>query len=64
MSIMIRIYLAQSFIPFGKISESLFGGLAGLFGPAGSSLVLAVGYTALCWLFLYFLYRKNTFLKV
>ena len=60
----ITIYLAQRFIPFGTIGEGLFGGLAGLFGPAGSSLVLAVGSTAISWLFLYFLYRKNMFLKV
>ena len=60
----ITIYVAQRFVPFHAIDENLFGGLAGLFGPAGSSLVLAIGYTAICWLFLYFLYRKNTFLKV
>ena len=60
----ITIYLAQLIIPFGTIDENLFGGLARLFGPTGSALVLAIGYTALCWLFLYFLYRKKVFLKV
>ena len=60
----ITIYVAQRFIPFHTIDENVFGGLAGLFGPAGASLILALGYVAICWFFLYFLYRKDTFLKV
>jgi len=31
--------------------------------PAGA-VVLRAGYVACCWFFLYFLYRKNIFLKV
>jgi len=27
-------------------------------------VIYDIGYIVLCWLFLYFLYRKNTFLKV
>ena len=27
------------------------------------SLVFAIGYTAVCWTFLYLLYRKNVFLR-
>lgn len=60
----ITIYVAQRFIPFRTISENVFGGLAGLFGPSGSALVLSLGYVAICWLMLLFLYRKDTFLKV
>jgi len=27
-------------------------------------VISSAGYVAVCWLFLYFLYRKNVFLKV
>ena len=60
----ITIYMAQWLIPFKAVSERVFGGIAGLFGGAWSAVVLSVGYVTLCWLLLYFLYRKNTFLKV
>ena len=60
----ITIYLAQVLVPFSKISSNLFGGTAALLPPAWGSVLLGVGYIAVCWLFLYFLYRKNIFLKV
>ena len=60
----ITIYLAQRFIPFGIISESLFGGIASFLSPGAARVFMEVAYIALCWLFLYFLYRKKTFLKV
>jgi len=31
---------------------------------AWAKVVVAAGHLALCWLVLWFLYRKNTFLKV
>lgn len=60
----ITIYLAQRFIDFSYTSSALFGGLAGSVPEAAASLINAVGYIALCWGFLYFLYRQRIFLKV
>lgn len=59
----ITIYMAQTIIAFDGISQFFFGGLASKCGAAGS-LVSAVGYVLVSWLFLYFLYRKKIFLKV
>lgn len=60
----ITIYMAQRFIRFTYTSDALFGGLAGLFPEAAQPLVGAIGYIAVCWGFLYFLYRQRIFLKV
>ena len=64
----ITIYLAQPMIGFSHLNRFLFGGLACWAGeyagePAGE-LLLRTGYVACCWVFLYFLYRKQIFLKV
>lgn len=60
----ITIYVAQWLIPFKAVSEKVLGGFAGLLGTSWSAVVLSAGYVTICWLFLWFLYRKNTFLKV
>ena len=60
----ITIYLAQEFVNFSFTSDSLFGGLAGLMPEAVQPLIVSVGYIAVCWGFLYFLYRQRIFLKV
>ncbi|MDR2681261.1 MAG: DUF5009 domain-containing protein [Tannerella sp.] len=60
----ITIYLAQSIINFSQVSKFFFGGLAGKFPEVWANLINATGYIIVCWLFLYFLYRKNVFLKV
>lgn len=60
----ITIYLAQRFIGFGTASKFFLGGVAGLLPEQWGHLVLGLGYVAACWLFLWFLYRKNVFLKV
>jgi len=60
----ITIYMAQRIIGFDRARDYFFGGLAGQFPGAWSPIVLSLGYIAVCWLFLYFLYRKNTFLRV
>ena len=60
----ITIYLAQHFLDFGFTNQLIFGGLASLFPEAARPLVLAFGYTALTWGFLYFLYKQRIFLKV
>ena len=60
----IAIYMAQRILPFGSVNKFFFNGLAGLCPEPVGKVILAVGYFALCWLFLWFLYRKKIFLKV
>ena len=60
----IAIYMAQRILPFGSVNKFFLNGLAGLCPEPVGKVILAVGYFALCWLFLWFLYRKNIFLKV
>ena len=60
----ITIYMAQQFVGFDAASKFFLGGVAGLLPDLWGNLVLSLGYIAACWLFLYFLYRKNVFLKV
>jgi predicted acyltransferase len=60
----ITIYMAQRIIDFSGINDFFLKGFAGLFSEAWASLILSLGYFAVCWLFLLFLYRKKVFLKV
>ena len=60
----ITIYMAQKVISFSHTNKFLFGGLASKLPPEWSDLVIRGGYVLVCWLFLYFLYRKRVFLKV
>ena len=60
----ITIYLAQRIIDFGKINNFFFRGLSGIVPEAWGNVILATGYILICWLFLYFLYKKGVFLKV
>jgi predicted acyltransferase len=60
----ITIYLAQRIINFSQISDFFFAGIAGKCPEAVAPLVGTTGYVAVCWLFLYVLYKKNIFLKV
>ena len=60
----ITIYLGQRIIDFRRISDFFLKGTAGLCPELWGKLILAVGYLAVCWLFLYFLYKKKVFLKV
>ncbi len=60
----ITIYLAQRMINFSSTNNFLFGGLVGLFPEEWNDCLMALGYVIVCSLFLYFLYRKNPFLKV
>ena len=60
----ITIYLAQRIVGFGRISDFFLGGVASKCPEALAAVVNSAGYVAVCWLFLYFLYRKNVFLKV
>ena len=45
-------------------SNYFFGGIAGLLSPTVGAFVTQAGMLALGWLFLYWLYRKNIFLRV
>ena len=60
----ITIYLGQRIIGFSRISEFFLGGLQSLVPAGWSAVIASAGYIAACWLFLWFLYRKQTFLKV
>ena len=63
----IAIYMAQSIIGAGHANDFLFGwAWRNLPSTCGDlkCVMMNLGYVVVCWLFLYFLYRKNTFLKV
>ena len=60
----ITIYMAQRIIPFSSINKFFLGGLSELCPEPVGKLILAIGYFLLCWLFLWFLYKKKVFLKV
>ncbi len=60
----ITIYMAQSIIGFSHASNFFFKGLSDLVPESCAQLILNIGYFTICWLFLYFLYRKKCFLKV
>lgn len=60
----ITIYMAQQIIDFDRASRFFVGGVASLLPGAWEAVGLRLGYVAVCWLFLYFLYKKNVFLKV
>ena len=60
----ITIYMAQRIIPLRYASDFFVGGLASKCSETVGAVIYDIGYIVLCWLFLYFLHRKNTFLKV
>lgn len=60
----ITIYLAQRLINFSSTNKFLFSGFAELFPENIQPVIMGTGYIVVCWLFLYFLYKKKTFLKV
>ena len=60
----ITIYLAQEFVNFAFTADALFGGMVGWMPEAARPLAETVAYIAVCWGFLYFLYRQRIFLKV
>lgn len=60
----ITIYMAQKIIDFDSANEFFFNGLASLLPEPWAEVLLNTGYVAICWLFLYFLYKKQIFLKV
>lgn len=60
----ITIYLAQRIVDFQAVADFFFGGLAAKLPPQFGAVLLAAGYLAVSWLFLWALYRKRVFLKV
>jgi len=60
----ITIYMAQKIFSFSSINKFFFGGLAARLPEQWADVLLDFGYVAICWLFLYFLYKKKTFLKI
>ncbi|MFV0467389.1 MAG: acyltransferase family protein [Dysgonomonas sp.] len=60
----ITIYVAQRIIGFKQISNFFLEGVANLSPTNIGELITRIGYITVCWLFLYFLYQKNIFLKV
>lgn len=60
----ITVYLLQRIVDFDAVSKFFVGGVAGLLPSAWADVLVASGHLAVCWLILWFLYRKNVFLKV
>ena len=60
----ITIYLAQRIINFRQITNFFFGGIVTICPEDVGRIISATGYMAVCWVFLYVLYKKNIFLKV
>ena len=60
----ITIYLAQPIVGFDGVSRFFLGGVSTLSGPSVGPVIHWIGYISACWLFLFYLYRKKTFLKI
>lgn len=60
----ITIYMAQKIFAFSSVNRFFLGGLAEKLPPQWADVLLDFGYVAICWFFLYFLYKKQTFLKI
>lgn len=60
----ILIYMSGQFIRWRYTTEAIFQWLIQLVGDPFNILVFALCYVAVKWAFLYFLYRKNVFLRV
>ena len=59
----IAVYMAAQVFHLQFIGETLVGGLARHLGEAGEFLELLVTFT-ICWLILFWMYRKKTFIKI
>lgn len=60
----ILIYLAGKIIDFDHATHFLFGGLLTFFSEPVQAVGTVLAFLAVKWLFLYFLYKKKTFLRV
>ena len=60
----ITIYMAQRMVRFNDVNNFFLLGLSKQLPAGWGRLLLCVGYIAVCWLFLWFLHKKNVHLKV
>lgn len=60
----ITIYMAGQIVDFGSVSNFLFSGLESKLPGEWGALLSSIGYVAVCWVFLWMLYRHKIFLKV
>lgn len=60
----ITIYMAQRIMNLWTTSNYFFKGAASHMPELWGDVFVNLGYVVVCWLLLYFLYRKKTFLKV
>lgn len=60
----ILIYMSGRFINWGYTTKAIFGWLGQLVGDPYNLVVLAFCYILVKWAFLYFMYRKDVFLRV
>ena len=60
----ITVYLLQRIVDFDAISRFFLSGVAGLLPQESGLALISTGHLVFCWLLLWFLYRKNVFLKV
>ncbi len=60
----ILIYLSGHFISWGYTNRGFFQWLDQLIGNPYNAVALAITFVLIKWLFLYYLYRKKTFLRV
>lgn len=60
----ITIYIMRRFVGFGSMSRFFFGGIAGFGDSNWASFTFCMGELVLEWLLLWYMYRKNTFLRV
>ncbi len=60
----ILIYMSGHFINWQYSTNAFFGWLGKLIGDPFNAVALAICYVMVKWAFLYFMYRKNVFLRV
>jgi predicted acyltransferase len=60
----ILIYISSHFIKWGYTNAGLFGWLGQLAGKTWGAVLMAITFVLVKWLFLNFLYKKKTFLRV
>ena len=60
----ITIYMLQKIVDLKKVTRFFFGGISGLLPEHWGGLVMAIGYLLVCYLILWFLWKRKIFLKV
>jgi predicted acyltransferase len=60
----ITIYMLPRIVNIGGIVNFFLGGLMGYMPEAWAKVVSQAGFIAVCWLAMYFLYKKKVFLKI